>query len=178
MRAVIFAVLLCSLSGCGDIYRYVESGEVGWALKKELRDKHSKEIAIAKLTSFEWDELFMFGPYQPTSEVCKRLALSQDDCTSAIKSESTDDGEMLMVFRHKGKVVHSEMHMRWHGDFTPVPHEPLTPTSAVFTVSVEGKGAFGEDWLKLRPKLATPTLTGSSSGPSKAALLPSAEVRR
>jgi hypothetical protein len=34
---------------------------------------------------------------------------------------------MLMVFRLKGKVVHSEMHIRWNGDFTPEPDEPLTP---------------------------------------------------
>jgi hypothetical protein len=175
MPALFFAFLLCGLAGCDDAYRYAVSGEVGWALKKELRDKHSNEVAIAKLTRFEWDELFLFGPYQPTSEACNRLAMSQADCASSIKSESTDDGQMLMVFRRNGKVVHSEMHIRWHGDFTPVPDALLTPASAIFTVSVQGKGAGGEDWLKLRLKPANQSLTGPSSRPSKAALLPSAE---
>ena len=154
MRSLIFAVVFCSLAGCGDIYRYASSGDVGWAVKQAVRDLRSKEVTIAMLTKFDWDEfhLFRFGPYFPTAEVCKRLAMSSPDCASAIKSESTDDGEMLMVFRYQGKVVHSEMHIRWHGDFTPVPEHPLTPESAVFTVSAEGKGAGGADWLKLRQK--------------------------
>ncbi len=151
MRALIAACLLLTLTGCGDVYRYLKSGEVGWALKKALRDKHSKEVAIAQLTGFEWDELFLFGPYMPTDEVCKRLAIAPAECRSVITSESMDDGEMLMVFRHQGRVVHTEMHLRRHGDFTPVPEAPYTPKSAVFAVSVEGKGALGEDWLKLRP---------------------------
>lgn len=172
MRTVLAILLALSLSGCGDIYRYLKSGEVGWALKKELRDRKATKVELAKLTKFEWDEFFLFGPYQPTSEVCKRLELSAGDCKSVITVESTDDGEMLMVFRLKGRVVHTEMHIRWHGDFTPVPDEPFTPRTAVFSISVEGKGALGEDWLKLRP-ISEAALTIHSSGPSKAALLPS-----
>ncbi|MFZ6749950.1 hypothetical protein [Undibacterium sp. Ren11W] len=166
MRTVLTILLALCLSGCGDIYRYLKSGDVGWALKKELRDKKATRVELAKITKFGWDEFFLFGPYQPTSEVCKQLALSPDDCKSAITAESTDDGEMLMVFRLKGKIVHSEMHIRWHGDFTPAPDEPLTPQTAVFSVSIEGKGALGEDWLKLRP-IPAATLTIHSTGPAQ-----------
>lgn len=176
MRTVLAILLALCLSGCGDIYRYLKSGEVGWALKKELRDKKATRVELAKITKFEWDELFLFGPYHPTSEVCKRLALSPGDCKSEITAESTDDGEMLMVFRLKGKVVHSEMHIRWHGDFTPVPDEPFTPQTAVFSVSVEGKGALGEDWLKLRP-ISASALTTHSTGPAQKAAQ-SGEFRR
>lgn len=177
MRTLLTILVFLSLSGCGDAYRYLKSGEVGWALKKELRDKKSARVEIAKLTRFEWDELFLFGPYQSTNEVCKRLELSENECKSIITAESTDDGEMLMVFRLNGKVVHTEMHFRWHGDFTPSPDKPFTPQTAVFSATVEGKGALGEDWLKLRP-VSEAALTAHSSGPSKATLLPSAETRR
>ena len=121
------------------------------ALKRELRDRHVEQIELAKVTKFTWDELFLFGPYEPASDICKTLRLSSAECESAITVTSTDDGEMLMVFRHKGRIVHSEVHMRWHGDFSPIPQEPLTPQTAVFAVSIEGKGASGEDWLVLRP---------------------------
>jgi len=152
MRIAIIAMLLLSLVGCGDIYRYFNSGEVGRALKRELRDKHAQEVSIAKLTKFQWDELFLFGPYEPTGEICKRLNLAPTECKSTITSESTDDGQMLMVFRNNGKVVHTEMHIRWHGDFTPVPDKPFTPATAVFKVVVDGKGSQGQDWLRLREK--------------------------
>lgn len=150
MRIFIAILLVISLSGCGDIYRYFNSGEVGWNLKKELRDKKVSKVELAKLTDFKWDEFVIFNPYQPTSEICKHLKLLSEECKSAITVESTDDGEMLMVFRLKGKVVHTEKHIRWHGDFTPVSEVSFTPQTAVFSVSIEGKGALGEDWLKLR----------------------------
>lgn len=179
MRAVVFTILLAILIGFGSIYyRRTNIGEVSLALKQELRDKHTKEIAIAKLTKFEWDELYLVGPYQPTIKICKRLALSQADCVSTVKSESTSEGEILMIFRRNGKVVHSEMHGRGNGDFTPVPVEPFTPESAVFSVSIEEQGFPFGDWYRLRPKLTTPALTGHSGEPSKGALVPPAEVQR
>lgn len=151
VQTLITILLVISLSGCSDLYRYLKSGDVGWALKKELRDKKAGQIELTELTDFEWDELYLFGPYQPTHEVCRRLKLSPADCETTITSESTDDGEMLMVFRLAGKVVHTEMHSRFHGDFTPVPEEPFITSSAVFSVSVRGKSSSGENWLILRP---------------------------
>jgi hypothetical protein len=145
-------VLLAGLSGCGELYRYVASGKVGWALKKELRDKNSKEVEIAKLTDFAWDELVLFSPYFPTAKVCERLGLSPDECKSTIKSASGDDSEMLIVFRNQGKIVHVEMHFRVHGDFTPVAEQVLTPETATFTVGVSGKATSGADWLTLNLK--------------------------
>lgn len=177
MRTLLTILLFLSLSSCGEVYRYLNSGDVGWALKKELRDKKSTKVEIAQLTKFQWDELFLFGPYQPTDEVCKRLELSTFDCKSIITVESTDDGEMLMVFRNEGKVVHTEMHTRWHGDFTPVPDEPFTPRTAIFSVSIEGNGANGRDWLKLRPTTES-AQTSHFSGPSKTAFLPPDQFER
>lgn len=165
MRSVIPVMLVFCLAGCGDLYRYARSGEVGWALKKEIRDNHVKEVAIANLTRFQWDEFFVFDPYVPTGRICEKLGLSQPGCGSAITSASTSDGEMLLVFRHKGNVVHTEMHLRWHGDFSPAPGEPFTPESAVFAVVVDGEGAIGGDWLRLRPKFVAPPLRlGVSAG--------------
>jgi hypothetical protein len=124
---------------------------------KELRDNQAnnqtKEVTIAKLTRFAWDELFLFSPYTPSREVCKRVQVTAADCKAVIPDESKDDGEMMMVFRIKGKVAHSELHHRSHGDFTPAPAEPFTPQTAVFSVVAESTGAAGADWLKLRPKL-------------------------
>ena len=150
----ILLVFLFCLAGCGEVYRYSKSGEVGWALKKAIRDERKHEVIVKELTHFNWDELFLFSPYEPTSEVCKRLGLSPAECKTTIKDQSTDDGVMLMVFRNKGKVIHVEMHFRWHGDFTPVPDKPFTPASAIFVVVPDGKGASGEEWLRLRPKTA------------------------
>jgi hypothetical protein len=138
------------LFGCGEAYRYAVSGPVGWQLKREIRDRGAKRIVLSELTTFAWDEVYLFGPYFPRSEVCKALKLSVDDCNRRITAESTDDGEMLIAFRERGALVHSEMHMRWHGDFTPVPErQPIAKKNAVFKVVPAGQGASGGFWLKL-----------------------------
>ena len=95
---------------------------------------------MTKLAKFKWDELFTFEPYTPMIDVCKRLTLSEDDCRQHIKAESDDDGVMLLVFRKNGKIVHSEMHFLWHGDFTPVPANPFTSSTSVFLVLVKDQG--------------------------------------
>ncbi len=159
-RWLTMILLLPGLWSCGEAHRSWDTGEVGLALKKELRDNQAnnqannqaKEVTIAKLTRFAWDELFLFNPYTPSSEVCKRVHVTASDCKAIIADESKDDGEMMMVFRIKGKVAHSELHHRSHGDFTPAPAEPFTPQTAIFSVVAESTGTAGADWLKLRPK--------------------------
>ena len=147
MRATAILALIVSLFGCGDIYRFAKSGEVGWAIKKEIRDKQRKEIVLANITKFPWDEFFVFEAYTPTSEVCQSLSLSKNDCEATITSESTGDAEMLLVFRLNGKVVHSELHIAWHGDFDQEDTAPLTPKTVVFNVVAKGKLYNGEDSL-------------------------------
>ena len=161
MRAVLAFVIIVCLSGCDDIYRYFRTGEVSQALKRELRDKKTRQVELVKLTRFEWDELFLFGPYFPRSEICKRLELSELECKFAITVVSTDDGEMLLVFRLKKKIVHTEIHLRWHGDFVSAlgeerSRQAFTPQTAVFSVSTENKDMPGEAWLILRPVPSRP----------------------
>jgi len=151
-KLLILGISFFFLIGCGSLYRYAKSGEVGWALKKAVRDEHKQEIVLKDFTPFKWDEFFIFNPYTSTEEVCKQLGLNSIECKNTIKKESTDDSEMLLVFRQQGKVVHVEMHFRWHGDFTPAPDKPFTPANAVFIVKAEGKAADGSAWLRLRQK--------------------------
>ena len=66
-RWLTMILLLPGLWSCGEPHHSWDTGEVGLALKKELRDNQAnnqaKEVTIAKLTRFAWDELFLFNPY-------------------------------------------------------------------------------------------------------------------
>ena len=153
LRALALGGCLLALAGCGDAYRYLTSGEVGWNLKKEIRDNNAKEVNLAQLARFEWDELFLFGPYQSTESICAQLGLNRAACKSKVTTDSPGEGEILLVFRHENRIVHVETHSRFHGDFTPIgTGKPLTRDSAIFVVVADGLAAGGEPWLKLRPK--------------------------
>ena len=69
-----------------------------------------------------------------------------------IAVESSDDAEMVLVFRRTGEIVHVEKHFRLHGDVTSTTGLPLTPASAVFTATPDGVSASGTKWLRLRVK--------------------------
>lgn len=151
LRRVITGVLaLVCLAACGEAYRYFKSGPVGWALKRELRDLHAQRVVLSQLTSFAWDEVFLFGPYFPKADVCSVLAIPVSQCEGSVAVESADDGEMTLAFRKSGALVHTELHYRWHGDFTPTPmSQPIARSKANFRVLPEGRGASGGVWLKL-----------------------------
>lgn len=109
--------------------------DIGERLSDALREDGGKELDLKKIVPFAWDELFLFSPYYPTENVCKDLGLDAVSCKKTITQESTDDGVMLMVFRHQGRVVHVELHNRWNGDLTPsLDANPIASNSAVFVV--------------------------------------------
>ncbi len=149
LRNLLAAGVLASLAGCG-LWFDAGEGEVSRALNLALHERQRERITLAELTRFPWDELLLFAPYTPRASVCQALALSRARCALVARGESSSDGEMLMVFREAGQVVHSEMHLRSHGDFLPLPGAPLTPATAVFDVVEEGEGTDGRPWLRLR----------------------------
>ncbi len=149
MRVVTTIIILLLLAGCEPTYWL--SGSVGKAIRKEVRDSRKAEINLNDIVSFEWDELYLYDPYTTRSFICKDLGISKEDCEKEIPDESTDDGEMYLVFRRAGKIVHKEMHIRFNGDFTPVDFaQPLTPENAVFKVIEEGFSSSGEPWFRLK----------------------------
>jgi hypothetical protein len=152
-RLFILLAVLSLTTGCGDVYRYVKSGEVSWALKKELRDKGATEVEIRSLTYFKWDEMYIFGPYSMAEEICKQLKIDRAQCDSEVPESSMDDGEMILVFRDKGRVAHVERHIRYHGDFTRVHYGvPISRENAVFQVQSGTRLASGLPQLFLHLK--------------------------
>lgn len=150
MKRLSFVILLSlCLASCGDIYRYLNSGEVSKAINKEIREEHAQQIKIAQLTDFAWDELYLFGPYSVTSEICKTLELGKTECESTITVSSTDDGQWMMVFRENKHVVHTELHLGWHGYFMREFDEPFTPESALFSVTLADWSSNGIEHFEL-----------------------------
>lgn len=134
LRLAFSLALSCILlSGCGDIYRYLSSGELGWAIKREIRDRQQTEITLTKLTRFSWDELIIFSSYTPRNEICRRLQLNETDCIAADVPEPLNDGLNLLIFRLNGKIVHQEIPLGYHGEFR-VDENSFTPRDAVFIV--------------------------------------------
>ena len=138
-----------------------KAGPVSKAIGKEIRYGGNAPIEIRRVTPFPWDEMYLFGPYQPRALVCEHLQLADEACDRHVSIESIDDGDMSLVFRHRGQVAHSEIHHRGNGDFLPLPvNQPLTPETAVFDVVEQGI-TLGWHLLVLRASARVGLLTTS-----------------
>ena len=149
MRCAAILIVPVLLFGCEAIYS--TDGPVGKAIKAEVRNARKTSIHLSNLTPFEWDEAYFYDPYTPRQAICKDLGISKKNCPQEIDDESTDDGEMFLVFRKSGKIVHKEMYGRFNGDFAPVDFTlPLKPQGAIFDVYQEGVSANGKPWYRLK----------------------------
>ena len=134
MRVIAILFVCLSLNGCGDVYRYLSSGSVGWAINKEIRYKGQTEVVISRLADFSWNELVVFGAYTRQIEICNRLQLSVVTCQDKIPDEPNSDGLQLLVFLRNKEIVHTELHLAWHGNLQVDDTMTLTPQTAVFLV--------------------------------------------
>jgi hypothetical protein len=94
--------------------------------------------------------VYFFGPYMPRSKICEALAVQPKYCERVVPFESADDSEMTLAFVEGSRVVHCARHLRWNGDFTPLPQrQPIPAEKAIFRVVPSGMASDGTVWLRL-----------------------------
>jgi hypothetical protein len=105
-------------------------------------------IDIAKLTSFDWNRLYIFGPYESRDslqDIVGQRFLGNNELPLGVK-----EGYTLFVFTRSNKVIHYFNHPRGSGDFSGIdPPKWFTPQNAKFRVYQDGLGLYGK-WLKLK----------------------------
>ena len=95
------------------------------------------------------------GPYQLSmEEICKKIEANYQDCKRQLPFNEymlDYDGSGALVFKHKGKIVHAERYLQFHGRFWgDLERKPLKRDQAVFLVKDRGqKSYYGEPWFDL-----------------------------
>lgn len=114
-------------------------------LDKVLADK---QIDIAKLTPFDWEQLYIFKPYTPISIIDSKLGYiwSGAEKTFINQEEEFD----LLIFTKNDTVVNYIRWFRNKGDFSKINQIKYQPANAKFIYKKEKFGE--EDWLFLYEK--------------------------
>ena len=141
--------LLAYLVGLNAIGNLVQGIDVSGELRRVVREEHQPRVAIADLTKFEWDELYLYSGYDFNEDICARLSMTSWECAN-LPPETDQDGGQKMVFLFHGRVVHSEEGSIYDGDFEQAPSRPLTPATAVFAVEQDGTFGNGDPRYVLR----------------------------
>jgi hypothetical protein len=96
---------------------------VGCTNRSSVTEQVSKQLSsgtaqvdLSGIGEFEWDNMFVFGPYTPRDESCKTLKLPFSQCFAA-GVRDVDEGEFLLVFMHDGKASRVEYLPRYVGNF-------------------------------------------------------------
>jgi hypothetical protein len=97
-------------------------------------------IDISTLTTFPWDQLYIFGPYTDPSELDVMVGTSwRNNCVTQIENS---DGITLLVFSNDGIVVHCLDYPRGENHFfVPVQgyESGFSPQEAIFILDEQGR---------------------------------------
>lgn len=111
-----------------------------WAIE------NSASIELLPLTYFDWDTLYIFGPYTPLESINEQLGYSWIDTKSILpigKKTSINelDDRNLLVFTKNNQVVFNMDFPRSMGDFViDASKNVFTPTNAVFQIEKRRDG--------------------------------------
>jgi hypothetical protein len=102
----------------------------------------NKEINLADLIPFSWDELYIFKPYTPLSEIEESLGFVWKEANKT--HINLEDRFNLLVFIEKREVIHYIMWPRSKGDFSKIEKSKYLYDSAKFILKKERIG--NQDW--------------------------------
>jgi hypothetical protein len=120
-----------SLSACGPL---TPSRSVSGSLAQELKSKSVASVEMSKLTDFEWDTMFIFGPYSFPAQICAELAFDKPECEAA-QFTDVGEGEYLLIFVRTSAVARRETLSRLTADFEPGSlAKPIPRDKATFSV--------------------------------------------
>lgn len=112
-------------------------------IKQKVENKQSDPISIKALTDFNWDKLFIFNPYTPTSLLESALG-KEAYKLKEVEMDSREDINLL-VFVNEGQIINFIAFPRLNGDFDKVYRkEGFTPENSNFVVTIEVRG---EPWV-------------------------------
>jgi hypothetical protein len=119
---LLLAALLLVVLGCN------KSKSVTQAIDTQIR-AGATVVNPAQLAHFDWDRLFVFGPYSYPESMCKDLGFSSRECSTAALKD-VDEGDFLLVFLKDRTICHRETFSRLNGNFDKSCLETAIPRAA------------------------------------------------
>ncbi|MBT3586306.1 MAG: hypothetical protein HN509_15470 [Halobacteriovoraceae bacterium] len=115
--------------------------------KLDVRYEMPKPYSLNKLTTFKWQKLYVFGPYNKSKDVIeKRLGFAWEKSASFSGilggEQDGDDSNCLLVFVDGNDVVQYDIFSRGDMDFSMILRDGhYTPSEAIITrVGKNSKG--------------------------------------
>ncbi len=132
--SIVTAILGVSvLLGCSDSTNFANR------LTAEVRKGAGNIVTFVDLTDFDWDTVYVYGPYHPLDKINGKHG-------SSLKGEfgwsHVSEGDCLYVFEGDGKTIQAAYHPRSKGSCVEILEPGLyNPDNAVFKVQAKVPGS-------------------------------------
>lgn len=150
-KVLIAGAVAMLISGCSELG--VGTGQISQRIGEVTRDPSSREVDLAKLTSFGWEYFHYFKPGTTREEICAAIGANRNHCGRIIRYERVPATHVALLFGLNGNLTHTELHALENGEFDmPSLKQGGHPRSAsVFTIR-RSAGASGSGRIFLEPK--------------------------
>jgi hypothetical protein len=144
--AVAMLVAGCSELGAG-------TGQISKRIGEITRDPSSREVDLAKLTSFGWEYFHYFNPGTTREEICTVIGANRNQCGRIIRYERVPATHVALLFGLNGNLTHTELHALENGEFDmpPLKQGGYPKSASVFTIR-RGAGGTDSGRIFLEPK--------------------------
>jgi hypothetical protein len=128
MKSFVLLIAIATMVGCTG------KTDFGASLKAAASHGPGSVVAFKDLTKFEWDTVYIYGPYHPLNEINKKHDLNLT--RSQYEGDHISEGDCLYLFVSQEKVVQTVFGPRYCGQLL----EPgvYTREKAVFRVTGVG----------------------------------------
>jgi len=82
-----------------------KAGKFSMALHRILASSGISSIDLSRVEKFQWDELYVFGPYTDRESNCRTLSINWIACRWLFPAV-VDEGKSILAFKSGGEVVH------------------------------------------------------------------------
>jgi hypothetical protein len=111
--------------------------------------RRSGELNLDKATGFEWDSVYIFGPYTGREKICGKLSAVWTICETVVPVYIGESG-YFFIFTKGGSVLKHEWHMAWNGGFCDsVLGEKIAKADAIFWAKPSYETLFGTQIYEL-----------------------------
>lgn len=143
--------LVLALAACSEATN--GTGMISQRIGELAHDPGTRELNLAKLTSFGWDRFYVFKPGTPREEICRFIGASRNNCGRVIRYLAVPSDSAALVFALGGQLTHTELHALANGQFDIAPGDAqgIRKQAAVFRIR-RSSSSTGADHIVLEPK--------------------------
>lgn len=102
MRLAALTLCLLLVTGCAEV------DLCGFDLTEELKRRVGRGIDLHELTSFEWDEVRLYGEYAPSQQVRNETGLTYHPARHMPQDNHVPEGHAFVAFMRNGRGVCGE----------------------------------------------------------------------